>query len=59
MVPLLKNIGESGAVLEKLCECGVCIDDVESSSSLPKSSWGLDTVGVLVGDMMNDCVVDV
>uniref|UniRef100_A0A1A9ZK12 Uncharacterized protein n=1 Tax=Glossina pallidipes TaxID=7398 RepID=A0A1A9ZK12_GLOPL len=45
---MVVNTGESGGPLDKLT--GVCIDDVEDSSSPGASSCGLETVGVMEGD---------
>ncbi|KAI9589507.1 hypothetical protein GQX74_007676 [Glossina fuscipes] len=45
---MVVNTGESGGPLDKLT--GVCIDDVEDSSSPGASSCGLETVGVVEGD---------
>ncbi|KNC32223.1 hypothetical protein FF38_01534 [Lucilia cuprina] len=48
------NTGESGAPLEKLT--GVCIEDVDDSSSPGASSCGLETVGVVEGETKTEVV---
>lgn len=45
-------MGLSGAPLEN--DMGVCIEDVEDSSSPAMSSCGLEAVGVVEGDTLRD-----